>query len=65
METGIPISKRALTGGGAMWLIKELNESTSEQALAAMWFVCILAVAYMIADEIRRRHEKADKPAQL
>ena len=55
METAIPVSKRAVFGGGAMLLIVELNKSTSEYVLWAMGFVTFLAVAYMIADEVKRR----------
>ncbi len=55
METGIPISKRSITGYGAMYLIMELNKSTSEYVIWAMGFVTVLAVAYMAADEVKRR----------
>lgn len=55
METAIPVSKRAIAGGGAMFLIKELCNSTAEHVVLAMWLIAGLAVAYMIADEIKRR----------
>lgn len=60
MDTAIPVSKRAIAGGGAMLLIVELNKSTSEYVLWAMGFVTFLAVAYMIADEIKRRRNGTD-----
>lgn len=55
METAIPVSKRSITGYGAMWLIMELNKSTSDYVIWAMGFVTFLAVAYMVADEIKGR----------
>lgn len=59
METAIPVSKRSMTGYGAMWLIMELNKSTSDYVIWAMGFVTCLAVAYMIADEIKGRRKNA------
>lgn len=56
MEMAIPISKRSLVGYGTMLLIVKLNESTSEYVIWAMGFVTFLAVAYIVADEIKRRH---------
>lgn len=58
MEASIPISKRSMTGYGAMWLIMDLNKSTSDYVIWAMGFVTLLAVAYMVADEIKRRKAK-------
>ena len=55
METAIPISKRSVTGYGAMFLIMKLNESTSDYVIWAMGFVTFLAVAYIVADEVKRR----------
>ena len=55
METAIPVSKRSLFGGGGILAIMELNKSTSEYVLWAMGFVTFLAVAYMVADEVKRR----------
>ncbi len=60
METGIPVSKRALFSGGGILAILELNKSTSEYVLYAMGFVTFLAVAYMIADEVKRRRNGTD-----
>ena len=57
METAIPVSKRSITGYGAMFLIIKLNESTSDYVIWAMGFVTVLAVAYMIADEIKGRRK--------
>lgn len=55
METAIPVSKRSITGYGAMYLIIKLNESTSDYVIWAMGFVTLLAVAYMVFEEIKRR----------
>lgn len=55
METAIPVSKRSIMGYGTMLLIVELNKSTSDYVIWAMGFVTFLAVAYMVADEIKRR----------
>lgn len=58
METAIPISKRGITAGGGILAIMELNKSTSDYVLWAMGFVTFLAVAYMVADEIKNRRLK-------
>ncbi len=58
METAIPVSKRSITGYGAMYLIMKLSESTSEYAFHAMIVITVLAVAYMVADEIKGRWVK-------
>lgn len=55
METSIPISKRSITGYGAILAILKLSGSTSEHTFEAMCFVTVLAVAYMIMDEIKGR----------
>lgn len=57
-QNGIPISKRQITGAGAMWLIMELSKSTAEHATLAMIFITALAVAYMVADEIKSRRKR-------
>ncbi len=61
METAIPVSKRSITGYGAMYLIIELSKSTSDYVIWAMGCVTFLAVAYMIADEIKGRRNGIDK----
>ena len=57
MENAIPVSKRSVMGYGTMLLIVKLNESASDHVIWAMGFVALLAVAYMAADEIKRRRK--------
>lgn len=52
------VSKRSLTGITAMGMIMRLSTSDGKYALAGMCAVTVLAVAYMVMDEIKgRRHE--------
>ena len=57
METAIPVSKRSITGYGAMAAVMKLSGSDSEYAFHAMIVITILAVAYMVADELKHRRK--------
>ena len=58
-QNSIPLSKRALATGGVSWLIVEVSKSESKHAAMAMILIAVVAVCYMVADEIKdRRHAK-------
>ena len=61
METAIPVSKRSFGVYVGIFAIMELNKSTSEYVLWAMGFVTFLAVAYMVADEVKGRRTKRNE----
>ena len=53
------VSKRSLTGITAMGMIMKLSTSDGPYAFAAMIAITVLAVGYMLMDEIKdRRHDR-------
>ena len=52
-------SKRSVYGIAAMGMILKLSASEAKYALAAMILITILAVAYMVLDEVKDRRNKS------
>ncbi len=50
-------SKRSVYGIAAMGMILKLSASEAKYALAAMILITVLAVAYMVLDEIKDRRK--------
>jgi len=59
--SNVGVSKRSATGITAMVMLMQLSDSDGEYALPAMIGITLLAVAYMIMNEIKdSRHGKND-----
>ncbi len=55
------LSRRSTAGIAAMGMLMKLSASESPHTFQAMVMITVLAVAYMIMDEIKdRRHAKQD-----